>query len=150
MTDETLLSPADLSAVRDRRASLHRACLQLRKLLSAGPAESADREALARAVSTIAQRWERHVIETEAPEGLLNQILTDAPRLATMVDRFRREHPSITAEIRVLRELLDAPIPDLVVIQHHLTTLLAAVDRHRRGGSELIHQAYNIDIGLGE
>lgn len=151
MTDETLLSPADLSVVRDRRAGLHRACLHLRELLTSGdPAARAGAGTLDAAVLDIADRWERHVVDTEAPDGLLHQILTDAPRLATMVDRFRREHPVITDQIVALRARLAAPDADPADTERHLNTLLATIDRHRRGGSELIHRAYNIDIGLGE
>lgn len=173
MTDETLLSPtanptvtsetplvvssdlaaADLQAARRRRAGLHRLCRQLRDTLAATEGRVTDAEsarALARALGELAECWSRHVADTEAPDGLLHQILADAPRLATMVDRFRREHPAITARIVAAAERLSAPDTDRADLEQHLTSLLVAIDRHRQGGSELIHRAYNIDIGLGE
>lgn len=170
MTDETLLSPAtnptaatgapptvsaglgpaDLQAARRRRAGLHRLCRQLGDALASADAQAPEHEAVARALGELADCWSRHVTDTEAPDGLLNQILTDAPRLATTVERFRREHPAITARIVATADRLADRTADRADVEQHVTGLLTAIERHRRGGGELIHQAYNLDIGLGE
>src|SRR4029450_8389412 len=41
-----------------------------------------------------------HIEVTEAPGGLYQEILDNAPRLANRVTRFRREHTEITEGIR--------------------------------------------------
>jgi ABC-type transporter Mla subunit MlaD len=170
MTDETLLpptpdptaaagsplavsseiGPADLQAARRRRAGLRRLCRHLGEALASTDARAPDHEAVARALSELAECWSRHVADTEAPDGLLNQILTDAPRLATTVERFRREHPAITARIVATADRLADRAADRTDVEQHVAGLLATIERHRRGGGELIHSAYNIDIGLGE
>jgi hypothetical protein len=145
------LSGADLQAARRRRAGLRRLCSQLGEAFAAADArQAADREGLVRALGELAECWSRHVADTEAPDGLLNQILTDAPRLATTVDKFRREHPGITARIVTVSDRLADPTADRADLEPHVMALLTAIDRHRAGGGELIHRAYNIDIGLGE
>lgn len=144
------LGPADLQAARRRRAGLRRLCRQLGDALASTEDQAPDQEAVTRALGELADCWSRHVADTEAPDGLLNQILTDAPRLATTVERFRREHPAITARIVATADRLADRSADRADVEQHVTGLLGAIERHRRGGSELIHHAYNIDIGLGE
>jgi hypothetical protein len=146
----TELGPAELQAARSRRAGLRRLCLQLGEALASTDAQASDHEAVTRALGELADCWRRHITDTEAPDGLLNQILTDAPRLATTVERFRREHPAITARIVATADRLADRTAGRADVEQHVADLLAAIERHRRGGSDLIHWAYNIDIGLGE
>jgi len=150
MTDEALLSPADLTVVRNRRAGLRRACRELARHAAAGVTGPADRVALTRSLDVVAERWDRHVAETEAPGGLLEQVLTDAPRLATTVARLRREHRAICDLIAEARAQLVAPDATPDAVASRLQALLGAVERHSRAGGELLHGAYNVDIGLGE
>jgi hypothetical protein len=149
MTDDVLsMSRADLDAAQARRATLHRACAHLRELLTTG--DAGNHSALAGAVADVAHLWERHVDATEAPDGLLQQILTDAPRLAGMVERFRREHPAIGDHLAAARQVLEHAEADVATLRQRLIVLVDSIDRHRRGGHELIYRAYCLDIGLGE
>ena len=86
----------------------------------------------------------------EAPDGLLHQIVTDSPRLSTTVARLSGEHPVVTTEIRSALDLLAVPAPDLTGVGHLLDWAMDAIAQHRRRGNQLIYQAYNVDIGLGE
>jgi crotonobetainyl-CoA:carnitine CoA-transferase CaiB-like acyl-CoA transferase len=151
MADDVLsMSRAELDAAQARRTTLHRACAHLRGLLESEPAPVGPSGALAGAVADVAHLWDRHVHATEAPDGLLNQILTDAPRLAGMVERFRREHPAIGDHLTAARQVLELSETDVVTVRRRLIVLLDGIDRHRRGGHELIYRAYCVDIGLGE
>lgn len=155
MTENTLISGPDLAAVQTRRANLHRACGQLRRLLADAGASAAEGDgdgakSLAAALAELSHLWERHVQATEAPGGLLAQIVEDSPRLATTVARFRRDHPAIADRIAAAQAALGSTSADQADARQVVTALLADIDRHRRGGGELIHRAYNVDIGLGE
>jgi hypothetical protein len=153
MADDVLgMSRIDIDAAQARRATLHRACAHLRGLLSTGPGQlgSASTGALAGALADVGHLWDRHVEVTEAADGLLNQILADAPRLAGMVDRFRREHPAISDRLAAARQVLEQTRTDDDTIRQRLIVLLDGIDAHRRGGHELIYRAYCLDIGLGE
>lgn len=152
MSQDAPITPPDLSATRARRVSLRRTCEHVRRLLTAPPegAPLPPSGALALATADLSRHWYDHVAATEAPDGLLAQIVTDSPRLAPMADRLRRQHPDVTVRLEAVRRQLDGGDPDLDALLPRIAELLAVIDRHRRDGGELIHRAYNIDIGLGE
>jgi hypothetical protein len=151
MAEDVLISSPDLAAVRERRASLRQACLHLQRTLDAGTAASdgGARDALAAALAEVAAVWAKHTAVTEAPDGLLAQIVTDSPRLSAMVERLRREHPALAARLVSMQRQL-ASEQELGKAGAEIRELLAAIGKHRREGGELIYRAYNIDIGLGE
>ena len=51
------------------------------------------------ALTTLHEVWTRHIVETEAPGAFLDELVSDAPRLATPTSRLRREHSEILATI---------------------------------------------------
>ena len=90
-----------------------------------------------------------HVEVTEAPGGLYQEILENAPRLANRVTRFRREHAEITEGIRRgLAECAAADTPAAVqALRDHSVRLFADLVRHRKRGLDLVYEAYHVDIG---
>ena len=90
-----------------------------------------------------------HVEVTEAPGGLYQEILENAPRLANRVARFRREHTEITEGIRRgLAQRASATDPDAVqALRDHSVRLFADLVRHRKRGLDLVYEAYHVDIG---
>ncbi len=141
----------DVEGLRAERATIRRACTRIQELLTEVAAgEGAEVERLTEAVTTLLERWNRHVRLAEAPDGLLHQIVTDCPRLSTTVARLGGEHPVVTTEIRSALDLLAAPAPDLTGVGRLLDWAIDAIDRHRRRGNQLIFDAYSVDIGLGE
>jgi hypothetical protein len=157
MSEDALITPtADLAAAHVGRAGVRRACARLRELLSASSRGTADAggpgpaDAVAVALADLIRQWDNHIARTEGPDGLLEQILTDCPRLAPMVGRLGREHPAIADRLRAAPQLRREGDPDLPAEVADLPTTLTAIERHHRDGGELIHRAYNVDIGLGE
>ncbi len=141
----------DVEGLRAERATIRRACTRIQELLPEAVAgEAAELERLTEAVIALLERWNRHVRLAEAPDGLLHQIVTDSPRLSTTVARLSGEHPVVTTEIRSALDLLAVPAPDLTGVGRLLDWAMDAIDQHRRRGNQLIYQAYNVDIGLGE
>jgi hypothetical protein len=168
MTDHAPTSTApDLLAVRTRRASLSRAGANVNDLLHAHgsgtpggrPGEliielptrtsALSPNQLIEAVTELVEVWHTHSADTEAPGGILTQILDDSPRLASMIDRLRREHEIIGTALGGILRRLEAGA-DCHAVEATLVTVLADINRHRRDGRELIYSAYNVDLGLGE
>ena len=90
-----------------------------------------------------------HVEVTEAPGGLYQEILENAPRLANRVTRFRREHAEITDGIRqAIASSATAGGPEAVqALRDHTVRLFADLVRHRKRGLDLVYEAYHVDIG---
>jgi len=90
-----------------------------------------------------------HVEVTEAPGGLYQEILDNAPRLANRVARFRREHAEIADGIRhAIAECSTATDPEAVqALRDHTVRLFADLVRHRKRGLDLVYEAYHVDIG---
>lgn len=142
------LSRQELAAVRARRAGLRRAVAAAREALAApaeggrGPLPGPLEEALAQ----LERVWAEHTAGTESPHGVLAQVVADCPRLAPAVERLRAEHATVAAGLAAARTPGD---PGGTPAAPGLAALLDAVDRHRRAGRDLLHEAYQVDLGLG-
>ena len=155
-TDTQDLSPA-LDDVRLRRAGLKAALSGLELALAAPFANRAEwvmhvRESL----NIVHEVWTRHIVETEAPGAFLDELVTEAPRLSTPASRLRREHSDILATIvRADKRLVtpatedDAYVTWAEELRVELTSLLAALARHRQRGADLVYEAYAVDLGGG-
>src|SRR5450755_1193568 len=97
MSEDAVPGPLDVSAVRARRASLRRISARVEDILSRLTLGQVPDGApqLRSVVSDLSRAWETHVAVTEGPNGLLEQITVDAPRLASTVGRLRREHVDV-------------------------------------------------------
>ena len=153
MEPENKLTPA-LGEARKRRQTLHDAIVQLEMAISSPAAGRAPDWAtqVTKAVVGVRDAFEQHVIVTEKPGGLYEEIMERAPRLAGTVKRLQDEHPTITESVAALVERLDAGEvesdawpPDNA--RNDLQRLIGAVVRHRQKGADLVWEAYNVDIG---
>ena len=150
------LTSHELDAVRARRASLSRAASTLKEVLRTPQETGVPVRAgiLLGAVVGLADVWATHSEQTGGPDGVLAQVLTDCPRLAPAIARLRREHVEVSVALATARRQLEAlpadagtdPATDVPA----LTAALTAVERHRRDGRTLLHDAYQVDLGLGE
>jgi hypothetical protein len=153
MTDDQELTPA-LQQARQRRKTLHDALVHLEEALSspaAGRIEDwtahVDRE-----MHEVEAAFEQHVVVTEQPDGLYDEILERAPRLAGNVGKLRDEHPEISEGIRHTLNRLeherigsdDWPVDQA---RDDLQRFIGGLIRHRQKGADLVWEAYNVDIG---
>jgi hypothetical protein len=94
--------------------------------------------------------FDHHVRVTEAPDGLLADIVASAPRLARRVGQLKDDHTAIRATLdetlASLRrpELLDEA--QVVAVGDMVLDLLRQIAHHRHLGADLVYQAYNVDI----
>jgi hypothetical protein len=147
-------STSALEAAKGQRLSLRRAIAGLEDALAVtddpdglGGHDSLGAR-LAPALEHLQAAFAVHVEVTEAPGGLYQEILENAPRLANRVTRFRREHVEITEGIR--RGLADcaAATPEATTaLRDRSVRLFADLVRHRKRGLDLVYEAYHVDIG---
>jgi hypothetical protein len=148
-------STSALEAAKGQRLSLRRAIAGLEEALAAPDdqdglgGQDGPPGRLAPALERLQEVFAAHVEVTEAPGGLYQEILENAPRLANRVTRFRREHTEITEGIdRGLAECATATDPDAVqALRDHAVRLFADLVRHRKRGLDLVYEAYHVDIG---
>jgi hypothetical protein len=145
-------STSALEVAKGQRLSLRRAIAGLEDALAA-PDDPDGQDALAARLDPVLERLAEvfavHVEVTEAPGGLYQEILENAPRLANRVTRFRREHAEITAGIgQAIAEASTAADPASVqALRDHTVRLFADLVRHRKRGLDLVYEAYHVDIG---
>jgi hypothetical protein len=146
-------STTALEAAKGQRLSLRRAIGQLEDALTEPSlGRTADWAAkLSAALEHLKEVFSVHVEVTEGPGGLYEEILENAPRLANKIERFTREHASIThqldqarAEVRLAGGAGVAAADDL---RDALVRLFADLVRHRKRGLDLVYEAYHVDIG---
>lgn len=91
---------------------------------------------------------DQHVDEVEGPDGLLAELLGEAPRLANQIRRIEGEHPDLSRQIDASIELV-AGEADAPAVRATVMETLAALSRHRQQGADLVYEAYKVDIGGG-
>ena len=142
----------DLGEVRQRREALLRAAASLEAALAAPASDARWPEGVGNALSELRATLEEHVISAEASDGVLEQVRERAPRLSNQIDRLLEEHVAMTADTKRLMERLDhAPeeltAEDTATIRQQGLALLTTIMRHRHLGSDLLYEAYNVDVG---
>ena len=142
-----------LDAARIRRESLYRALVGLEDALSTPIGDGAQwRLRVAMAVDHAANRLSEHIISTEADDGFLNQINSDAPRLSCKTDKLRHDHQHLEKAAlglkAALTQISDADVADRgTPIRNQALEFLGMVASHRQRGADLIYEAYHVDIG---
>jgi hypothetical protein len=143
-----------LGEAKKRRQTLHDAIVQLEMAISSPAAGRVEQWSAQVTKDMIGVRdaFDQHVIVTEKPGGLYEEIMERAPRLVGTVGRLREEHPSIDGTIGTLLAKLElgevgTDVWPLDKARDDLQRLIGAVVRHRQKGADLVWEAYNVDIG---
>jgi hypothetical protein len=145
---------SELTGVREQRAKLRAAMDGVEAVLSsalAGRTGAWARE-LQPAMSLLRDAVNHHIAVTEGPGGLFEQIQTDAPHCSPAVQKLHGEHEQFQAEVDDVLGKLDRAADDPVAmgaVREQVTTLIGRLVRHRQRGADLIHDAYEVDIGGG-
>ena len=153
MDHERDLTPA-LQQARQRRKTLHDTLVHLEEALSS-PAAGRIQDWTATVVKEmheVREAFEQHIVVTEQEDGLYDEILDRAPRLAGNVRRLREEHPEIQDGIATTCMRLDnveigTDAWPLDQARDDLQRFIGRVIKHRQRGADLVWEAYNVDIG---
>jgi Ala-tRNA(Pro) deacylase len=154
-----LLSTASVAMIASDRISLETALelkerlydslISVRRAVGAPIASGAHwRRRLHRELQQLSRAADDHVAETEAPGGLLAEIVEQAPRLWREVERLRSEHVQLVdACARMLGRIEGADTP--LSLRRQVNALLGGFERHRYRGADLVYEAFDVDIGGG-
>ena len=153
MEPEKHFTPA-LSEAKARRATLHDAIVHLEMAISS-PAASRIPEwtgVVVKEMTSVQDAFDQHILVTEKPGGLYEEIITRAPRLDGTVHRLKDEHPEISERLtETLRRLDEVPIGGdewpLERARDDFQRFIGIIIRHRQRGADLVWEAYNVDIG---
>jgi hypothetical protein len=148
------LTPA-LEAAKRRRATLHDTIVHLEESISSPAAGRIPgwTEQVRKEMTGVRDAWEQHVIVTEKPGGLYEEITERSPRLVGNIQRLQGEHPSIgeAVEAMVARlestEITEDGEWPLDAARDDLQRFIGLVVKHRQRGADLVWEAYNVDIG---
>lgn len=145
-SDRTLLEE-----LRRHRAELRESMGALEDALAA-PA-TADRsrwtQRVEAALVEVSGDFRAHIDITEGANGLYRELLRTSPRLADAVDGLTRDHLLIGGHIDKLLTRVGGPdaTADVDGVRGSGTALLGRLVRHRQRGSDLVFEAYEVDIG---
>lgn len=146
MPDQTDDQSRALRSAAEKRIELKEALSRVETAASSPYAEEGWRNRLLGELEKLRGALLDHVEEVEADTGLLNEMLTQAPRLANRIESVRNEHPDLCR--RVDKAILDVRgETDVIDLRAEVLDTLFAIVRHRQSGSDLVYEGYNIDIG---
>lgn len=143
-----------LDQVRVHRDALYESILGLERALSAPAGERVaewSRRA-SRALGELKIAFDLHVALTEAPGGLFEDVMQEAPRLAHAIDQLRRDHEAIDASIDDAIVQV-AGLHDRAAVDRFRDSVLdvvRALFEHRHLGAELVYETYDVDLGAAD
>ena len=143
----------DLEGIRRRRAELRDSMSALESALAAPAPGRLSRwtERVRAALMELSADFREHVAIAEAPEGINTRAVRSQPRLAKAAQRLNNEHVELAALINQLLDELDTPDDTPAEqLRDGLTRLLGRLVRHRQRGSDLLYEAWAVDIGGGD
>ncbi len=138
-----------LEQVRARRGELGESMRALEDALSLPLGLDVWGRRVRAALTEFAHDIREHVALTETPGGLYPEMTAGAPRLASGIAAQMADHRFFVAEVERLLHARDEGISraDLSAHRDQITALLARLVKHRQRGSDLIYEAYEVDIG---
>lgn len=138
-----------LEQARERRAGLRAAMGDVERSLASPAAGRTDAwvKTLKEDLHRLSSALNAHIEATEAPDGLLADVVEEAPRLANRVEQARRDHQSLRYRLdSALAALGAGPEPDLHEVRERVVEVLAGIVHHRHLGADLVYEAFNVDI----
>ena len=138
---------------RQHRRGVRRASIDLEEALARPVGQEAGHwyGEVAVHVRALAEAFRHHVQQSEGPEGLLPQIVGAQSRLIPAVQAVKREHQVLLVAMSRL-EAAAGPSQgaDEHAVREGALRLLHDVAVHRQRGSDLIYQAYYVDVEGGD
>lgn len=135
-----------LAAARRRRAELLHSIHQFERALAVPARDPNWHKVVAARLGDLREAVAEHVVVTEGPDGLYQELLDHAPRLCHDVDILTREHAALMAAVDALYARLGEAVP-VEQVRSWASDLLRELSRHRQRGADLVYEAYETDIG---
>lgn len=141
-----------LERARHERAGLRAAIGRVERSLATAARGRVDAwsKELSDELDDLDRALELHIATTEAPDGLLADIVEAAPRLVHRVDQTRDDHTLLREHVARARAALRPDDDAVPAARDRVVELLTALVRHRHLGADLVYEAYNVDIEAGD
>ncbi len=137
-----------LRAARARRRALLEAAQEVERAIARPTGTgSVWRERVATELSELSVALEDHIVEVEDEDGLLNEIVEQAPRLSNAVAQMRAEHVELRDAVAELLAATTGAEGTAEELREEVVAFLGKVVRHRQRGADLVWDAYDVDIG---
>ena len=141
-----------LDAAKTRRTALHTAMVEVENAAQAPAKSQFWRAMLFAALDDLSMALEDHITTVEAPGGIIDRVVADAPRLDVAGRRLSEDHEpmreQVAAAINAVRAADSPPNDeDVETIHEIILELVGALSRHRQRGSDFVWEAYDVDIG---
>jgi hypothetical protein len=136
-----------LAAARRRRAELLQSIHAFEQALAVPARDPRWYEHVAGRLAGLRDAVTEHVVVTEGPDGLYNELLEHSPRLCRGVNILIREHAALVAAVDALCTRLEDPSVTVEHVRGWASDLLRELSRHRQRGADLVYEAYATDIG---
>jgi hypothetical protein len=136
---------------RVRRNELHGAMERLEATVAKPAAPDGWADAVEASLLELEDALRAHIREVEAPDGLLAEIVDVAPRLVAEVETIKKEHVDLVRSwSRARQSLRDDSVGSVTEVRRRVISLLGRLAIHRQRGSDLVYEAYNVDIGAAD
>jgi hypothetical protein len=136
-----------------RRRALAEEMTDLERI-TAGPASAPDwLDRVEGALVDLRKALDAHIEEVERPDGLLAEIVNLAPRLSAQTEELREEHMELLgAWLRAEATVREArnERAGSSAVRRRVVTLIGRLTLHRQAGSDLVFEAYNVDIAASD
>lgn len=113
--------------------------------------EPAWRTAVVTALGVLERTMQEQSVELCGDEGLLADLLREAPRLDNRIEDLRREYSDLVDQISSLREEFlsedEEHLPNVSDVRQQLTLLLTVLRDFQSRETDLIYEATQVDIG---
>ncbi|HKZ25123.1 MAG TPA: hypothetical protein VI980_06865 [Acidimicrobiia bacterium] len=140
-----------LQRARVRRIDLHEAMESLEATVARPAAPEGWAEAVVDSLLQLRDALQAHIRELEAPDGLFAEILDKAPRLASEVEALKKEHIELAKSwARALQSLRGDGVASATEVRRRVISLIGRLAIHRHRGSDLVYEAYNVDIAAAD
>ena len=140
-----------LEASKSYRRDCRRAITALESSLEAPVAKRIDwRLKVIASLSALRGSFYDDVLFNEGPGGLLEDVMIRATHLAHAVQKLRIEQRKLVLALdaELSRAMLVTETPD--VTRARLLELIQLLFRHRQHAADLVHDAYQVDIGAAD
>ena len=141
-----------LDAARSRRKALHVAMVEVENAAQAPTRSTTWRAVLFAALDDLSMALEDHITTVEAPGGIIERVVDDAPRLDSAGKQLSADHEPLRRQVAMaINAVRAADSPprdeDVETIHEIILELVGALSRHRQRGSDFVWEAYDVDIG---
>ena len=135
--------------ISSRRQELYDAMRQLEWSVARASGQDGWASEVEKALTALHAALQSHVLEIEAEDGLFVDVIGRAPHLAPDVAILRRDHEDLLVSCRLASSLVaDWASPS--DIRRKVLGILGLLTIHRQRGAELLFDAYNIDLAVGD